>query len=264
MRNLRRALACLRMVVVAVLFPSLLTGGCDESVTAPDAASSSGSGSGAASSATLSATRFIAFGDSMTAGEVTAATQTPGVTPMTVVASASFPAQLQSRLRAQYASQSSAIAVTNAGRSAEGAAAGLPRLADMLANSQTQTQALLLLDGGDDLLAAGDGAVNPASRAMDALAKEGRRRGARVFIGLLPPPIAGRQRSVADATIRTFNAELRTIAAGEGAVIVDLYTALAADVGRFIGADGHHPTEAGYQRIAAEFQARIAAEFERR
>jgi lysophospholipase L1-like esterase len=69
---------------------------------------------------------------------------------------------------------------------------------------------------------------------------------------------------VDDSVVRAFNGELRAIAAGEGAVVVDLYASLSADLSRFIGPDGHHPTEAGYQRIADTFQDRIAAEFERR
>jgi lysophospholipase L1-like esterase len=69
---------------------------------------------------------------------------------------------------------------------------------------------------------------------------------------------------VDDSVVRAFNGELRAIAAGEGAVVVDLYAALSTDVGRYIGVDGHHPTEAGYQRIADGFLARISAELERR
>ena len=140
--------------------------------------------------------------------------------------------------------------------------AGLPRLAQLLANSQTQ--ALLLLDGANDLLDFGAGGVSPAASAFNLLAREGRQRGARVFIGLVPPPIAGRQRSVPDSVVRAYNDQLRAIAAGEGAVVVDLYAALSSDVGRYIGVDGHHPNEAGYQRIADEFLARISAELERR
>jgi lysophospholipase L1-like esterase len=85
-----------------------------------------------------------------------------------------------------------------------------------------------------------------------------------VFIGLMPPPIPGRQRSVPDEVIRAFNDRLREIAAGEGAVVVNVYTALSSDVSRYIGVDGHHPTEAGYQRIADEFLARIGEELQAR
>ena len=257
-----------RSSAVAVLAAVLLTGGCDESSSTPTGADGTGppaasGGATSASSATLSATRFLAFGDSMTHGEVTTPVgSAPGMSPMTVVPTAAFPAQLEARLRARYRSQSGAVAVANEGRSGELAVNALPRLAQLLAN--TQPQALLLLHGSNDLLDFGAGGVSPASAAMNLLAREGRSRGARVFIALLPPPIAGRQRSVPDGVVRAFNDQLRAIAAGEGALVVDLYAALSGDLGRYIGVDGHHPNEAGYQRIADEFLARISAELERR
>ena len=58
------------------------------------------------------------------------------------------------------------------------------------------------------------------------------------------------------------NDRIRTTAAGEGAVLVDLYSALATDVTRYIGLDGLHPTEAGYQRIAETFDAAVRANLE--
>ena len=237
----------------AVLLVLVAAGGCDDNPTSPTSDPGPGSSGGGASTSTLTATRFLAFGDSLTEGEVTG---------MGVVPSASYPAQLLTRLRARYPSQASQFEVTNAGRSGELVASGEPRLAQLLANSQTQ--ALLLLDGYNDLLDYGAGGVNPAFVVMNRMAQDGRRRGARVFIGLMPPPIPGRQRSVPDEVVRAFNDRLREIAAGESAVVVDLYRALGTDVTRYIGIDGHHPTEAGYQRIADEFLARIAEELQPR
>jgi lysophospholipase L1-like esterase len=40
------------------------------------------------------------------------------------------------------------------------------------------------------------------------------------------------------------------------------YAALATDLTRYIGVDGLHPTEAGYQRMADEFFVRIRATLE--
>jgi lysophospholipase L1-like esterase len=249
---------------IALLLCLVILGSCDETPTSATQTNDGGSGGspGGGSTGTLTATSFLAFGDSMTAGEVTAPTSGgAGVLPMVVVASASYPSQLQQRLQSRYRAQAGQIAVANAGRSGELVANGEPRLGQLLAN--TQTQALLLFDGYNDLLDYGAGGVSPASAVMDRMAKNGRLRGARVFIALLPPPIPGRQRSVPDGVVRAFNDELRTIAAGEGAVLVDLYRALSTDVNRYIGVDGHHPTEAGYQRIAEEFLARIAEELQR-
>jgi len=243
----------------------LAAGACgdtQESPTSPTGQGGSSSTPGT-STATLTATRFLAFGDSLTEGEVTSPVGgAPGIVPTVVVPSAAYPTRLQERLRSRYPAQASQFAVTNAGRSGELVAAGEARLAQALANSQTQ--ALLLLDGYNDLLDYGAGGVSPATAVMDRMAREGRNRGARVFIGLMPPPIPGRQRSVPDDVVRRFNDELRAIAAGEGAAVVDIYSALSTDVGRYIGVDGHHPNEAGYQRIADEFLARIAEELKPR
>lgn len=246
-----------------VLVCLLAAGACNENPTSPTSDSGSGSSSPGTSTATLTATRFLAFGDSLTEGEVTVPTgRTSGMLPLSVVPAASYPARLQERLRSRYPSQASQFAVTNAGRSGELVANGEARLEQLLANSQTQV--LLLLHGYNDLLDFGAGGVSPASAVMDRMARDGRHRGARVFIGLMPPPIPGRQRSVPDSVVRDFNDRLREIAAGESAVVVDVYSALSTNVSGYIGVDGHHPNEAGYQRIAEEFLARISAELEPR
>jgi len=253
-----------RLALLPLLLALLAVSACDDGPTSPTANSSTGTAGStpAATTATLRSTRFLAFGDSLTEGEVTSPTAGSTVSPSVVVSRSSYPAVLQDRLRARYTAQAGQVTVTNGGRSGELVAAAAPRLGQLLANSQTEV--LLLLDGYNDLLDYGAGGVSPAIDAMNVLAQEGRHRGARVFIGLLPPPIAGRQRSVPDAVVRAFNDQLRAVAAGEGAVVVDTYTALSADPARYIGVDGHHPNEAGYQRIAEEFLVQIAANLENR
>jgi lysophospholipase L1-like esterase len=94
------------------------------------------------------------------------------------------------------------------------------------------------------------------------MAKEGRRRGARVFLATLPPPRPVGKNSIPLQQILTLNDRIRTTAAGEGAVLVDLYAALNTDVARFIGLDGLHPTEVGYQKIAETFYEAVRANLE--
>ncbi|MGE0812684.1 MAG: SGNH/GDSL hydrolase family protein [Vicinamibacterales bacterium] len=250
---------------VLVLAAGLATGACDESPTSATGTDDPGGGAGSSlppTTATLSGTRFLAFGDSITAGEVTAPVNGVGAVPFVVVPSASYPAQLQDRLRSRYTSQAGQISVMNAG-APELASAAAPRLADLLANAARGADALLLLDGAEDLLNYGANGVSAAIGGMNELAREGRRRGARVFIAYLPPSIQGRQRSVPDAAIRSYNDQLSIVVRGEGAVGVDLYAALSQDLNRYIGVDGLHPTEAGYRRIADEFLASIASTLER-
>jgi lysophospholipase L1-like esterase len=45
---------------------------------------------------------------------------------------------------------------------------------------------------------------------------------------------------------------------------VDLYQALVSNVTLYIGVDGLHPTEVGYQRIAEMFFAAVQASLENR
>ena len=60
------------------------------------------------------------------------------------------------------------------------------------------------------------------------------------------------------------NGRLREIAIGESAVFVDLYQALVSNVVTYIGVDGLHPTEIGYQRIAEAFFTAIQGALENR
>lgn len=204
----------------------------------------------------LSRTAFMAFGDSVTAGEVTVPVATGA--RQIVVPSSSYPAVLQGRLRQRYLAD--AVTVVNTGRSGEFAADAFPRFqAAMLAN---RPQAVLLLMGFNDLESSAT--VTSAVRAMERMAQEARGRGARLFLGTLTPSIQGRSRSQSDVLIRQFNSAIRSLAVGEGAVLVDLYQAASLNVTAWIGPDGLHPTEAGYVRIAEQFQAAIQTDLEMR
>jgi lysophospholipase L1-like esterase len=52
------------------------------------------------------------------------------------------------------------------------------------------------------------------------------------------------------------------VATGENAVFVDLYQALLGNVTAYIGPDGLHPTEIGYQKIAETFLNAIQSTLE--
>ncbi len=70
----------------------------------------------------LSRTRFMAFGDSFTAGEVTnptAVAPSASIGKLVLVPSASYPTVLETRLRVTYGSQAILISVTNAGAASE-------------------------------------------------------------------------------------------------------------------------------------------------
>ena len=218
----------------------------------------------------LSRTRFLAFGDSITAGEVVNPVGGVGGTAQfpiykfVVVPSASYPTVLQGGLASAYPSQAQALVVVNAGQSGEAAAdAGtLPRLTSALITNRPEV--VLLLTGYNDLLGLGPLGVNDAAAitAINAMAAEARGRNARVFIATVTPNRPGLRRTIPTSLLQSFNDRLRNVARGENAVLVDLYAALAGDVNTYIGSDGLHPTEAGYRKIADTFLSAIQGALE--
>src|SRR5687767_7579197 len=79
--------------------------------------------------ARLSLTRFMAFGDSFTAGEVTSpVAQAPGLAHrLVVLPAASYPAVLQGQLQAAYPAQGSTISIVNSGQPGERILDGVQR-----------------------------------------------------------------------------------------------------------------------------------------
>jgi hypothetical protein len=211
----------------------------------------------------LSRTVFLAFGDSMTAGEITVPTATglradglPNF-KLVVVPTRSYPSELLTLLRARYITQAAQFVMSNAGLPREWAIDGAVRFPQVMAGSGAQV--VLLLEGVNDLIALGTPGVRPAVLALQSMIRAARIRGATVFVASLPPPRPGGVNSVPLALVLSLNDQIRVGAPAEGAVFVDVYAALATNVNLYIGSDGLHPTEAGYQRIAETFFAAIRA-----
>lgn len=91
----------------------------------------------------------MAFGDSITAGEVTVpasrADQDGRFTPTVLVPSASYPSVLADLLRTSYPAQGSAIEVFNEGRPAEAVMSAMPRFRD--AFDARNPDVVLLMEG---------------------------------------------------------------------------------------------------------------------
>ena len=210
----------------------------------------------------ISRTRFLAFGDSLTLGEVTTPVSTSrrgeANYRSVIVPSAAYPTRLTTLLRARYVNQAAAIEVNNAGLPGEVVEDAAGRLPGVL--SSYRPAVLLLFHGYNDLYAGTS--VSRTASYLDLMAKEGRNRGVRVFLATLPPPRPGGARSVPASLVAALNERIRITAAGEGAALVDLYAPLVSDIHRYIGTDGLHPTEAGYQRIAELFFEAIRADLE--
>ena len=216
---------------------------------------------------TLSRTRFLAFGDSLTAGEITVPVgvipdgrgrllQTPN-TRMVLVPAASYPTQLLSLLQGRYSTQASTIVVTNAGRGGESVLEGVTRFPDELASSQAEVA--LLMEGVNGLNLVGPDTSTEVMRDMVQVAKA---RGVRVFLAAMLPTIVGRQRSQVPAELVAYNTKLQQMSSEEGVAFVDLYNVLLPEANTVIGVDGLHPTEVGYKRIADVFSAAIQTNLE--
>jgi lysophospholipase L1-like esterase len=214
---------------------------------------------------TLSKTRFLAFGDSVTAGEVTfpiggSLFGANRVTKQVVVTSASYPTVLTRTLVGRYAAQAATINVWNYGFGGEKAINARTRFISAL--NAVNPEAVLLMEGYNDIGGGLDGAASGAASEMRAMAAEARLRGMRVFLATLAPPRLSGTKPIGQLYIDDYNNRMRDLAAREGAVLVDIYAGLLPDVTRYIGVDGLHPTEAGYAKIADVFFQAIQNTFE--
>jgi lysophospholipase L1-like esterase len=191
----------------------------------------------------------------MTAGEIVS----EGIVAMVVNPVLAYPTDLQRLLTIRYASQQTFVG--NAGQPGETTAQGLIRLGGLIPG---QYQALLLLDGANDLSGGDPFAVQPAATNVQRMVRAGKAAGLRVFLGTMPPqnPSACRgvnafpgcvSRSSGAELVVGYNDALKLVAAQESVPSVDVYQAFAGDVTTLIDFDGLHPTAAGYQRIADTF-----------
>jgi lysophospholipase L1-like esterase len=218
--------------------------------------------------ATLSKTKFLAFGDSLTAGEVTVPVGVisdtqglvsfgPGNYRMLIVPTAAYPTQLLSMLHSRFSTQSATLAVTNGGVAGEYSFQGMARFPGAM--TATNPEVVLLLHGVNDLPF---GNTDLPAGSLHNMTEEAKRRGALVFLATLMPTRPGGRNSPNVALVEELNAKIKAIAALEGAVLVNLYDALLPEANTIIGTDGLHPTEVGYKRMADVFLAAVQANLE--
>jgi lysophospholipase L1-like esterase len=205
----------------------------------------------------LRLTRIMAFGDSITEGQVIVP-NTESAELVTTPAVA-YPTVLAQLLGARYTDQR--IEVFNRGRAAERSELALSRFIGSFGLDHPSV--VVLLEGYNDIIFATNGALGiaAAESGVSALAADARNRGARVFICTLTPSKAGR-RQIAMSAIQAANDRLRVVARGEGAVLIDTYSALLPFVDESVSSDGLHLTPAGYRRVAETVFAAIRADLE--
>ncbi len=86
----------------------------------------------------------------------------------------------------------------------------------------------------------------------------------RVLLATFPPQFVGTppNRGAGAPFVPELNQRIAAVAQSEGATLVDLYTPFSADVKRYIGVDGLHPTEQGFALMAQTFAKVIQDTFE--
>jgi lysophospholipase L1-like esterase len=212
---------------------------------------------------TLSRNRFLAFGDSITEGEVR-----PPASLFTIIDPLeAYPFKVEQMLRSRYPAQPD-ILVINEGKGGEivhrstsgGLMSGVDRLPRALDTHQPQV--LLLQEGTNDLSMATMSSIAGGLRTMVSAA---RRRNIDVIIGNVvpvgPPHSDFDTRTTKPAAILELNQRIARIP-GEfpGVEVVDLYALFDADKA-LLGNDGLHPTALGYTRIAEAFTDAIVRRY---
>ena len=204
----------------------------------------------------LSVRRFVAFGDSVTAGEDGRRLQIRFgfVDPVR-----SYPALLQSMLIGDFPDQD--VFVANEGLGGVRATDDVRRLPGVL---QTyKAEALLLLHGYNDLLNDSIAAVDPVVFALRDDIRTAHIHGVQhVFVATLTPsrPATGRfNRTIDPRAIEETNAKLAQVASAEHATLVNVFEAFRGREVELVEEDGLHMTIAGNQVLAETFYAAIKA-----
>ena len=203
----------------------------------------------------LSATRFLAFGDSLTAGWVSPSAG--GVQPEPMSA---YPHLLQRELQSGYVTQT--IEVINAGAPGEEARDAVSRFRSVLSGQRPEV--VLLMEGTNDLDVVAGGGAEGAVAALNAMVRYAQDSGADVVLMTIPP----QSHTSAANLVEPFNARVRELAMRRRATLVDIYHVLvsgACSGGRTlpcIGGDGLHPTAEGYRLIAVELSRAIRERYD--
>ena len=194
----------------------------------------------------ISKTKFLAFGDSITYGRC-------GVKDNVCPA---YTVRLEELLRARYTQQS--FAISTRGVPGESAPVGedlLPGVLDAI-----NPEVLLLMEGTNDLT----GGAARLPEALESLEDmitiaQNRNPAIVVYIATVPPIAPGGPNSASIPLVAPFNAQIRNIAARRGATLVDVYSALNADIPRYYLIDDLHPLAEGLRLIGETFYAAIRA-----
>jgi lysophospholipase L1-like esterase len=203
--------------------------------------------------------RFVAFGDSVTAGEDGRRLhiRVGFVDPVR-----SYPAVLQSLMSVDFPEQGATV--INEGLGGRRARDDVERLPGVL--EIYKPEGLLILHGYNDLLNEGLEAVDSVVFALRDQIRSARTRGvSNVFVSTLTPSrpwtrtpgLANRE--IDPRAIEALNGRLAQMTPGEGGILVDTHAAFKGRELELIGDDGLHLTVTGNRVLADTFYSAIRA-----
>ena len=205
---------------------------------------------------TLNAHKYMAFGDSVTAGEDGRSLY---IRPTFVDPVHSYPAVLQGQLMTSFPAEMPTV--SNKGKGGEFANDGVSRLLTEL--DAERPEALLLLEGYNDLLNFGVSGADTVVTALRTDVRNARGRGVKyIIVSTLTPPrkaTGPRDRAIDVRAIQETNAKLMAMVASENALLVDAYAAFLGREASLVGDDGLHLTVEGNQVLAGLFYDRVRA-----
>jgi lysophospholipase L1-like esterase len=206
----------------------------------------------------LGATRFLAFGDSITEG-VTSSFD--GAVLFSAATAVAYPGQLDALLEASFASQDFTVDNFGAGGEEVINAVASGRLAQALA--LRRPQGLLLLEGINDLNSGKS--VSAVVAALQQMVEVAELYNATVLLGTMfqtcesTDPTTGRFRHNSIELIAPFNSALKAMASGrQNVYVVDIFAVFGNNCGPhggvgLLGGDGLHPNPNGYSVMAQTF-----------
>jgi lysophospholipase L1-like esterase len=203
----------------------------------------------------LGVTRYLAFGDSITWGAMSAC----NASFLFAAANGGYPERLQAGLNAFHPPQQ--FVVFNEGLPGELALTGLSRFRSLL--TSRRPEAVLLLEGVNDI--SNDFAPSRVATALFQMVDAATAQGIPVVVGTMYQTYSevdpdGHYRSNGAGLVPAFNAEIRRLAQGRLNVhVLDLEPMMRDR--SLVGADGIHLTDAGHEALAAAFMQRVEAAF---
>ncbi len=199
---------------------------------------------------TISRTRFMAFGDSITDGKVS-------LVPLVSLAGPdTYPFKLEQMLREGYPAQT--VVVSNQGVSGEHLGDGAIRLPRVLATEKPEV--VLILEGVN---AGWLRSTNQQASDLRTMIIAAQQRGVGVIIATVMPVRAEMfpSRGEWNPRIIALNARIKQLAAEFGIdPVVDLFALFESNM-QLIGSDGLHPSIEGQTRIAEAFRDEIVRRY---